>query len=99
MCSEPTGRCGSGVVVDPVNRSQLGVDVVVFAPTVPGEPRRIMLLARRIGANGSVAGRDRGVGRCRPMSKRGASLQIGDTAEAGDGHPPTVASRTTWATD
>ncbi len=38
------GEVGTGVVADPARRSQIEVDVVVFAPTVPGEPRRILSL-------------------------------------------------------
>lgn len=38
------GEVGAGVVADPARRSQIEVDVVVFAPTVPGEPRRILSL-------------------------------------------------------
>jgi len=38
------GEVGSGVVADPARRSQIEVDVVVFAPTVPGEPRRVLSL-------------------------------------------------------
>ncbi|MGH3821769.1 MAG: AAA family ATPase [Pseudonocardiaceae bacterium] len=38
------GEVGSGIVADPARRSQIEVDVVVFAPTVPGEPRRILSL-------------------------------------------------------
>lgn len=35
---------GAGVVTDPGRRSQIEVDVVVFAAAVPGEPRRILSL-------------------------------------------------------
>jgi uncharacterized protein len=38
------GEVGSGVVADPGRRSQIEVDVVVFAPRAPGEPRRILSL-------------------------------------------------------
>jgi AAA+ ATPase superfamily predicted ATPase len=38
------GQVGSGVVADPDRRSQIEVDVVVFAPAAPGEPRRILSL-------------------------------------------------------
>lgn len=38
------GEVGSGVVADPARRSQIDVDVVVFAPAAPGEPRRILSL-------------------------------------------------------
>jgi hypothetical protein len=34
----------AGTVADPVQRSQIQLDVVVFAPAVPGEPRRILSL-------------------------------------------------------
>src|SRR5215468_4144135 len=40
----PIGEVGSGVVNDPANRSQIEIDVVVFAPTEPGRPRRILSL-------------------------------------------------------
>lgn len=38
------GEVGAGVVSDPGRRSQIEIDVVVFAPAVPGEPRRILSL-------------------------------------------------------
>jgi uncharacterized protein len=38
------GEVGSGVVSDPANRSQIEVDVVVFAPAEPGRPRKILSL-------------------------------------------------------
>ncbi len=38
------GEVGAGVVADPARRSQIEVDVVVFAPTAPGTPRRILSL-------------------------------------------------------
>ncbi|MGH3932026.1 MAG: AAA family ATPase, partial [Pseudonocardiaceae bacterium] len=38
------GEVGSGVVADPARRGQIEIDVVVFAPTAPGEPRRILSL-------------------------------------------------------
>jgi uncharacterized protein len=38
------GQVGSGVVADPDRRSQIEVDVVVFAPAAPGQPRRILSL-------------------------------------------------------
>ncbi len=38
------GEVGAGVVADPARRSQIEIDVVVFAPTAPGEPRRILSL-------------------------------------------------------
>jgi AAA+ ATPase superfamily predicted ATPase len=38
------GEVGSGVVPDPVNRTQIEVDVVVLAPAEPGRPRRILSL-------------------------------------------------------
>lgn len=40
----PVGEVGSGVVNDPANKSQIEVDVVVFAPAPPGEARRIISL-------------------------------------------------------
>lgn len=38
------GEVGAGVVADPTRRSQIEVDVVVFAPSEPGEPRRVLSL-------------------------------------------------------
>lgn len=38
------GEVGSGVVADPTRRTAIEIDVVVLAPAVPGEPRRVMLL-------------------------------------------------------
>jgi hypothetical protein len=38
------GEVGSGVVADPARRSQIEVDIVVFAPAAPGEPRRTLSL-------------------------------------------------------
>jgi uncharacterized protein len=38
------GEVGSGVVADPENRTQIEVDVVVFAPAEPGRPRRVLCL-------------------------------------------------------
>jgi len=38
------GEVGSGVVPDPVNRTQIEVDVVVLAPAEPGRPRKILSL-------------------------------------------------------
>ncbi|WP_379519750.1 AAA family ATPase [Nonomuraea insulae] len=38
------GEVGSGIVTDPVRREQIQIDVVVFAPAMPGEQRRILSL-------------------------------------------------------
>lgn len=38
------GEVGSGVVADPSRRGQIEIDVVVLAPAVPGEPRRVLSL-------------------------------------------------------
>ncbi|MEV4171075.1 ATP-binding protein [Nonomuraea sp. NPDC049709] len=38
------GEVGSGTVTDPVRREQIQVDVVVFAPAMPGEQRRVLSL-------------------------------------------------------
>ncbi|MGP4093353.1 ATP-binding protein [Nonomuraea sp. KM90] len=38
------GEVGSGIVTDPVRREQIEVDVVVFAPAMPGEQRRVLSL-------------------------------------------------------
>jgi uncharacterized protein len=38
------GEVTAGVAVDPANRSRIDVDVVVFAPAVPGEPQQIIAL-------------------------------------------------------
>jgi uncharacterized protein len=40
----PPAEVGSGVVSDPVNRTQIEVDVVVLAPAEPGHPRRVLSL-------------------------------------------------------
>jgi uncharacterized protein len=40
----PVGEVGAGVVHDPEMRSQIEVDVVVFAPAAPGQSRRIVSL-------------------------------------------------------
>ena len=41
---EAPGEVAAGVVADPVRRSQIQVDVAVFAPDDPGRPRRILSL-------------------------------------------------------
>jgi uncharacterized protein len=38
------GEVGAGVVADPSRRRQVEIDVAVLAPTVPGEPRRLLSL-------------------------------------------------------
>lgn len=38
------GEVGSGLVTDPAAKEQIQIDVVVLAPAVPGEPRRILSL-------------------------------------------------------
>jgi hypothetical protein len=38
------GELGAGIVADPARRSQIEVDVVVFARPAPGEPRRVLPL-------------------------------------------------------
>jgi uncharacterized protein len=38
------GEVLTGTVADPANRTQIEVDVVVFAPTEPGSPRRLLAL-------------------------------------------------------
>jgi AAA+ ATPase superfamily predicted ATPase len=40
----PVGEVGAGVVRDPEARSQIEVDVVVFAPAAPGQSRRVISL-------------------------------------------------------
>ena len=40
----PVGEVGAGVVNDPANKTQIEVDVVVFAPAAPGEGRKIISL-------------------------------------------------------
>lgn len=40
----PPGEVAAGTVADPGRRTQIELDVVVFAPTAPGEPRRILSL-------------------------------------------------------
>ena len=41
---EPPADVGSGVVTDPANRTQIEIDVGVFAATGPGERRRVLSL-------------------------------------------------------
>ena len=38
------GEVAVGVVADPFRRSQIQVDVAVFAPDEPGRPRRVLSL-------------------------------------------------------
>lgn len=38
------GEVGAGVVADPSRRTQIEVDVVVLAPALPGQPRRVLSL-------------------------------------------------------
>lgn len=38
------GEIGSGTITDPARRTQIEIDVAVFAPAVPGEPRRVLAL-------------------------------------------------------
>jgi uncharacterized protein len=38
------GDVGSGVILDPANRTQIEVDVVVLAPGEPGRPRKVLSL-------------------------------------------------------
>lgn len=38
------GEVGSGVVADHQNRQQIEIDVAVLAPSIPGEPRRVLSL-------------------------------------------------------
>jgi uncharacterized protein len=40
----PIGEVGAGIVNDPETRTQIEVDVAVFAPAAPGESRRILSL-------------------------------------------------------
>lgn len=41
---EAPGEVAAGVVADPLRRSQIEIDVAVFAPDEPGRPRRILSL-------------------------------------------------------
>jgi hypothetical protein len=41
---EAPGEVAAGVVADPLRRSQIQVDVAVFAPDDPGRPRRVLSL-------------------------------------------------------
>jgi uncharacterized protein len=41
---EAPGQVAAGVVADPLRRSQIEVDVAVFAPDEPGRPRRVLSL-------------------------------------------------------
>ncbi|MFB9679944.1 ATP-binding protein [Streptosporangium vulgare] len=38
------GEVGAGTLTDPVQKAQVQVDVVVFAPAIPGEPRKVLSL-------------------------------------------------------
>jgi len=40
----PPGEVGSGVVLDPVNKTQIEIDVAVLAPAEHGRPRRVLSL-------------------------------------------------------
>lgn len=40
----PIGQVGSGIVSDPVNRTQIEIDVAVLAPAEAGRPQRILSL-------------------------------------------------------
>jgi hypothetical protein len=42
--TERAGEVDAGVVADPARREQIEVDVVVFAPAEPGEPKRVLPL-------------------------------------------------------
>lgn len=42
--AELPGEVGSGLIADPVRRTQIQLDVVVLAPAMPGKPRRILAL-------------------------------------------------------
>ncbi|MGH3261327.1 MAG: hypothetical protein ACRDNS_04955 [Trebonia sp.] len=44
LFGRPAGEVGSGIVRDPAAKSQIEVDVVVFAPAEPGQSRRIVSL-------------------------------------------------------
>jgi uncharacterized protein len=44
LFGESPGEVGSGVVTDPANRTQIEIDVGVFAAAVPGERRRVLSL-------------------------------------------------------
>lgn len=41
---EAPGKVAAGIVSDPLRRGQIQVDVAVFAPDVPGRPRRFLSL-------------------------------------------------------
>jgi uncharacterized protein len=42
LLGTPVGRVLAGTVTDRANRTQIEVDVVVFAPALPGEPRTVL---------------------------------------------------------
>jgi hypothetical protein len=44
VLGEPPAEVGSGVVADPANKTQIELDVAVFAATSPGERRRVLSL-------------------------------------------------------
>ncbi len=41
---ESPGDVGAGIVPDPANKTQIQVDVAVFSPAWPGDPRRVLSL-------------------------------------------------------
>jgi uncharacterized protein len=38
------GEVAAGVIADPLRRSQIEVDITVFAPDDPGRPQRVLSL-------------------------------------------------------
>lgn len=44
VLGEPPAEVGRGVITDPENRTQIEIDVGVFAAAGPGEPRRVLSL-------------------------------------------------------
>lgn len=88
------GEVGSGVVADPALRSQIEIDVAVFAPAEPGRPRRILALGEV--KWGTVLG-ERHVERLRRARDllAGRGYDVGDTVLAcysGAGFDPGLSS-------
>jgi uncharacterized protein len=73
----PPGDVAAGTVADPVQRTQIELDVVVFAPAGPGEPRRILSL-------GEVKWGDEMTGRQLDRLRRARDLLVMKGYEARD---------------
>ena len=96
---ELPGEVGHGVVADPARRRQLEIDVVVLAPAVPGEPRRVLSLGEAKWGEVMTARHVERLGRARGLlAARGY-----DTTEtvlacySGAGFDPTLAAHAAHA--